>query len=594
MASSKTLLAEPTDSASDEDKDRKIKVYIQDPEKLAGFLDDRIGSSYLSTYDKNCLIFVEDKEADDDMHMPYADDDTRLKPKRSDYMRRDQVVSFAGLAILVTGLLCVFIVIPVLTFSGTIQRDTTPANATITHGPGWVNDVVHPLLKNIRNGLIDPDTPASAMTRTAVDGSKLNLVFSDEFEKNNRTFYQGDDPFWLAQDLWYGATQDLEWYDPDAITTYNGALVIQMDEFENHNLQYRSGMLNSWNQNCFKGGALEVSISLPGPAGIPGLWPGAWTMGNLGRPGHMATTEGVWPYTYDRCDVGITPNQSDPSGISGLKGQKLASCVCNGEDHPTPGTGRGAPEIDIIEAGADPAKSIGIVTQSYQMAPYDIFYRPNYDFLEIPNPEFTSLNSYCGSALQQAMSGTTYLNNSWYDSQLYQKYGFEYTPGNDSEASIAWFVGDDVTYRMTADSIGQNGNIGQRVVSQEPMAIILNLGISNSWTAIDFGGLKFPTAMYVDYVRWYQKEGEESITCDPPGYETTAYINDHPIAYKNPNMTVCCLSLEDRHQRILFTNVNYRLGTQLAIPGRNTFSTPTANPSRRATYNRGCTSTLSH
>lgn len=36
-----------------------------------------------------------------------------------------------------------------------------------------------------------------------------------------------------------------------------------------------------------------------------------------------------------------------------LPGQKLASCVCPGQDHPTPGKGRGAPEIDIIEVSAD-------------------------------------------------------------------------------------------------------------------------------------------------------------------------------------------------------------------------------------------------
>ena len=39
----------------------------------------------------------------------------------------------------------------------------------------------------------------------------------------------GDDPFWEAVDIWYGATNDLEWYDPQQITTRGGALVITMD-----------------------------------------------------------------------------------------------------------------------------------------------------------------------------------------------------------------------------------------------------------------------------------------------------------------------------------------------------------------------------
>ena len=71
--------------------------------------------------------------------------------------------------------------------------------------------------------------------------------------------------------------------------------------------------------------------------------------GNLGRPGYLALTEGVWPYTYDSCDAGITPNQSSPDGISYLPGQRLNKCTCPGEAHPNRGVGRGAPEIDALE-----------------------------------------------------------------------------------------------------------------------------------------------------------------------------------------------------------------------------------------------------
>lgn len=48
------------------------------------------------------------------------------------------------------------------------------------------------------------------MTRTSADGSKQVLVFSDEFNVDGRTFYDGDDPFFQAVDIWYGATMDLE------------------------------------------------------------------------------------------------------------------------------------------------------------------------------------------------------------------------------------------------------------------------------------------------------------------------------------------------------------------------------------------------
>lgn len=63
--------------------------------------------------------------------------------------------------------------------------------------------------------------------------------------------------------------------------------------------------------------------------------------------------------------------------------------------------------------------------------------------------------------------------------------------------------------------------------------MILNLGISENWVAINWTAVSFPAIMRVDYVRIYQKEGEESVTCDPPGYETTEYIKKHPEAYNN-------------------------------------------------------------
>jgi beta-glucanase (GH16 family) len=506
--------------------------------------DDRIGA--FNPYfggDKGFILYKDEVEDDDDVHMPMDDDDIKYKATLKDYLdNRRAIVSAIGGVFLVLGLICVFIVLPVLTYTGVTSYigDKHDSAAVPDTGPAWahVNDRIYPILSNVRTTLIDPDTPASAMTRPSVfDDTELQLVFSDEFNTNNRTFYPGDDPYWTAPDIWYGATQDLEWYDPDAVTTYGGTLQLRMDAFPNHNLQFRSGMLNSWNQLCFKGGVFEVSISLAGPSGVPGLWPGVWTMGNLGRPGYKATTEGVWPYTYDSCDIGITPNQSSPDGLSRLPGQKLASCTCSGEDHPNPGTGRGAPEIDVLEGSVDPNNRIGVVTQSLQVAPFDVWYNPNYDFAAIPNYNTTQMNSYCGGPYQQAISATTLLNNDWYDGDAYQKYAFEYQPGT-SSGKISWFVGEDPTFILDGRSVGPNGNIQERLIPEEPMSMVLNLGISNSWSEVLLADLQFPTIMHIDYVRLYQNKSDVSVTCDPPGFPTTQYIADHPIAYKNPNMTV--------------------------------------------------------
>ncbi|KAF2456245.1 beta-glucan synthesis-associated [Lineolata rhizophorae] len=489
---------------------------------------------------------MDEKEDDDDLHMPQDDDDVKYKPQWKDHFTRENIGSTCGLFFMILGLLFLFLILPILTSVGVIEWNYTygtPLDQMPKFGDeaqAWaiVNNETYSLLKNVRTDLIDPDTPDSAMTRESVDGDELELVFSDEFNDNNRTFYPGDDPYWFAPDIWYGATKDLEWYDPDAATTWDGVLELRMDKFQNHNLNFRSGMLNSWNQLCFKGGVFEVSISLPGPGGVMGLWPGAWTMGNLGRPGYLATTDGMWPYTYNECDAGITPNQSMTDGTSRLPGQRLPSCTCSDEDHPTPGNGRGAPEIDILEGSADwGGLGLGVATQSAQIAPFDIWYYPDYDFTEFPNYNISYVNTYTGGPYQQAVSATTMLNNDWYDGRMYQKYAFEYIPGDDEDAYIAWYVGDEMTFKMDARAIGPNGNVGSRLVSVEPMALVLNLGISNNWAMIDWPNLVFPTVMRVDYVRWYQKKGNTSVTCDPPGYETTQYIEDHLAAYTNPNFT---------------------------------------------------------
>jgi len=84
-----------------------------------------------------------------------------------------------------------------------------------------------PFIKGGR-GLLDIDTPLSAYQKTGVNGEDLRLVFSDEFNADGRSFFPGDDPYWEAVDLHYAATGDLEWYNPDQITTADGNLVITM------------------------------------------------------------------------------------------------------------------------------------------------------------------------------------------------------------------------------------------------------------------------------------------------------------------------------------------------------------------------------
>ncbi|KAH0848729.1 Beta-glucan synthesis-associated protein KRE6 [Fonsecaea pedrosoi] len=479
------------------------------------------------------LLFPEDVEKDDYLHNPDPND----KDRDCDIFNRRGLVNVGGLALITLGILVLFVGYPVLTFVEKITSSPNPcADGNSCIGSGKV-----PLLKNIRTSLIDPDTPDSVKTKKDYHGNTWNLVFSDEFSKPGRTFYEGDDPYWTAVDIWYGVTRDLEWYDPDAATTNDGVLELRFDAFQNHGLNYRSGMLQSWNQMCFKGGRLEASISLPGRGDTVGFWPGFWSMGNLGRPGYAATTDGLWPYSYaDVCDAGITANQSSPDGISYLPGMRLPACTCSNEDHPTPGKSRSAPEIDVLEASVGTldaeGNQIGMVSQSFQVAPFDIWYQPNYDFVEVFDFSVTAMNTYKGGPFQQAVSGLSNLNNAWYDGNAYQVYAYEYTTGNDGD--ITWFVGSEPVWRMEAQALGPNGNVAQRVIPEEPMSIIVNFGISPGFSSLNLTGLAplMPATMRVDYIRIYQDDNGE-MSCDPEGYETTEYINNHYEVYHNPNIT---------------------------------------------------------
>ncbi len=136
------------------------------------------------------------------------------------------------------------------------------------------------------------------------------------------------------------------------------------------------------------------------------------------------------------------------------------------------------------------------------------------------------MNAYRGGPFQQAFSGLTWLNNDWYDGNAYQVYAFEYTPGD--KGDVVWFVGDQKTWKMDGRSVGPNGNIGQRPIPEEPMAIVLNFGMSSSFTPLNLTGLAplLPAKMRFDYVRIYQDPDHEMVTCDPPGYDSTGYIEE--------------------------------------------------------------------
>ncbi|PBK96428.1 glycoside hydrolase family 16 protein [Armillaria gallica] len=525
--------------------------------------------------------------------IPYAyeptddfDDDDDAEEETTKTFPWRGIANIAALFLLIVGMLFLFIFYPVEHYYSTRSHNEAVISNVQVNGSGQA-----PVLFQMPS-LIDPDTPSDVRSRTGYDGEDYTLVFSDEFNRDGRTFNPGDDPYWEAVDLWYGATADQEWYDPRQVTTRDGSLVITMDSIstlvaaqtpnssapfttlDNHDLNYRSGMLQSWNKFCFTTGYIEVAVVLPGPdENTQGYWPGIWTMGNLARPGYSATTDGMWPYTYDSCDIGTFPNQTlkDGSGpaaalhsdasrskynyeLSWLSGQRLSACTCPNSDHPGPllssGSyrGRGAPEIDIFEAEKDKLATTGqVVSQSAQFAPFsaDYVYGNSTDAeWEIYDESLTRPNSYHGSAVQQAVSALTHVPSGNFQGggKQFVVYGFEYysNPNSRGDGFITWITDGKPSARMGASAMAADptgSGVSDRLVPEEPMSIILNLGISSNWQDIDTSTMIFPAEMLVDYVRVYQRSQGMNVGCNPPGYPTKDYINNHIEAYTNPNLT---------------------------------------------------------
>ncbi|TDL22109.1 beta-glucan synthesis-associated [Rickenella mellea] len=494
---------------------------------------------------------TKDPDLDDALHNPNPIRDAALDRSFTIFSARgwaNMTVLFA----LVAGLVTLFIGYPIFAFYRRHVLHIPGFNLGGINGSGQIPKFT------FFPSLIDSDTPKNALSKV-VNGNNYNLVFSDEFETEGRTFWPGDDPYWEAVDLHYWATGDLEWYNPEAVTTKGGKLVITMTEQQNHDLNFQSGMLTSWNKLCFTTGYLEVAVSLPGDGVTPGFWPAIWTMGNLGRAGYGATTEGMWPYTYDSCDVGTFPNQTDKSGnppaasngspggteLSYLPGQRLSSCSCPNSDHPGPSDsiGRGVPEIDVFEAQIDTTLRRGQVSQSYQVAPYDYQYAWNNatPATTIADATQTRFNTYKGGVFQEALSAVTYVDPANYGGNGYGTYAFEWwsDPKHRDQSYINWFSGGVQSWGITTASLPGNSvtEISQRLISEEPHYIIFNLGMSPGFQQQDFKNLKFPATMSIEYVRVYQREGAHNTGCNPSNYPTTDYINDHLNAYTNPNLT---------------------------------------------------------
>lgn len=185
---------------------------------------------------------------------------------------------------------------------------------------------------------VDVDSPLSAHSSTfQFDGSAVRLVFSDEFERDGRTFHDGEEARWAAVSLPPATNEQVNWYNTSLADTKDGKLelwAINQDvtfpvnqSFETRHVQ--TPMLQTWNKFCFTGGAVDVRAKMPGLPYQEGLWPAFWLMGNLGRATFSYSTDGLWPFIFDVC----VPHDSPDCFANQCTAQKISAC------NPGPGFG---------------------------------------------------------------------------------------------------------------------------------------------------------------------------------------------------------------------------------------------------------------
>jgi len=441
------------------------------------------------------------------------------------------------------------------------------------------------------NDWIDPDTPeAGQTTHSLVDGRTLDLVFSDEFEIPGRTFDDGHDPRWTAINKNDYTNDALHYYDKDYVFTSNGFLNITtsaahtpyMGEDAHHKpakkiKNFKSGMIQGWNKFCFTGGIIEVRATLPGNAYIGGFWPAIWLMGNLARATYVGSSDWVWPWSYNQCDRDIQ------------KKQLVSQC------NPYPHfdfhghEGRGAPEIDILEAmpGKAPMLPSDIskpyFSASLQVAPgIEDKNRPQKGMFPWPgtwyeNLEYgpnTSQNIYFyGSRTEKpnyeysyqadALSGNTQLNAELWEQP--RNFRLEWQPpASDPEKKggyVRWFFDETMVYGVTGKSLGSK--LGAEVPS-EPSYAIMNTAMSSTWgfpegetgcpkncececyDCLDESGKcacgfakgfcdSLPGHFLIDYVRVWQDLSDpvQKVGCSTPERPTKKWIEGHADNYKS-------------------------------------------------------------
>ena len=462
-----------------------------------------------------------------------------------------------------------------------------------------------------------PRSSSSTSSSTSSSSSStyvFSLKMSDEFEVENRTFNDGDDPLWTALDKNDYTNDALHYYKGENVYTSKGVLTLRSSieattfkdflESENPEQQPRwivrrkhftSGLVQSWGKFCFTGGIVELRVRLPGYWDTGGLWPAAWLLGSLTRATYVASSEGIWPFSYNTCD-------------SGAGGQEISACGNNPHYGLGSHVGRGAPEVDIFEVMAgDPTVPLPnslvlrkpYTSSSLQVAPGVKTKRPVLGFPPVPplhwyeglrfgNESRTTINNFfygstvgtkkkkrggeedtkadhedAGSYQTDAISANTALGEDAFSS--FKVFRLEWEPPRDSPTTssssasslgrLAWYLDGEFLFEIKGESLAR---MTGSEIPLESMHIVLNTAISSTWgfpvpdknwctkkcfdcaepaclCNLPKGFCKnFPAFLDIDYVRVYQDSSENSnhvLGCSPRARPTKLFIEAHKERY---------------------------------------------------------------
>ena len=173
-------------------------LYSRDQDTELVYVDDRL------TTPDTFPLYLAQAEIDDDLHNPDPAVERIVRQRTSIWTgfrwNRKGMRTVCCLSIIVVGLLCLVVVLPVVKQIQKKRREESIAGSTQGEE---LTDYDYPIMKAVRTSMVDPDTPQSAYTRQSIDGKTMRLVFSDEFSVEGRSFYEHDDQFWQAQDIHY-------------------------------------------------------------------------------------------------------------------------------------------------------------------------------------------------------------------------------------------------------------------------------------------------------------------------------------------------------------------------------------------------------